>query len=705
MQQWAPYPFLRITPVFMAGILIGYYTGLSLPWWVYTGLFLVYLLIVVVPARRFIVYTSLPTGMLGLSLIGLLGVQLIAEKQDKHHALHISKAAQPFAYYLAKVQEPPQQRGEVFRTIVTAQAIIQTDSTHHITDTQPVVGQVMLYQPLEDSLRLPAYGDILMIRGVPDSIAPPGNPHMFDYRQYMASKNIYLQQRITAKDWTVYQHQNSLSPAAFAYALREKSTEILLKSIPDVREAAIALALTIGVKDYLDDEISQSYAATGAMHVLAVSGLHVGIIYLVLSFLLKPLVRFRYGNWFRAGLCIVLLWFYALLAGWSPSVLRAALMFTTIIIAQAWGRQSNIFNTLAVSAFILLCINPLLIFSVGFQLSYLAVAGIVYLQPKIAGWLDFTHWLPNKIWGLTAVSIAAQLATFPIALYYFHQFPVYFWLSNLLVIPAAFVILALGLLTIATGCVAMAWATYPGWLLGCIIGGVNKGIAAIQHLPMSTWQNIALDFTQMALIYAWMICLLLWLHHRRLRYLFRIFYCTLLFAVVNFVQFYQQNQQTSLTFYQVDRQSNVDFTHGTQNYHWGVMNEKATYNVSPNHLQAGLHTQFIPTTQQEAMPLAMQKIANMRINIWHGKKIVFVEEPFKKAAVFTTKTNIDVLVISNNAVKDLKTICIGFSFDLLVIDSSNHRYRTQKLVRQAQEMGLSSYSVPQQGALILPIDQ
>lgn len=703
MWKWAPYPFLRITPALITGILIGYYKDLSLPLWTYAGLFIVYLLIVFIPPRRYLVYTRLPAGIVGLLLIGLLGAQLIIEKQDKHHSLHLSKVEEPFQYYLATVSEPPQRRGEIFRTVISAQALIQTDSLHHITNTQKVIGQIMLYQPLEDSLQLPAYGDMLMIRGMPDSVSPPSNPHMFDYRQYLASKNVYLQQYVAAKDWTVYKHQNSQSPAAFAYALREKSTEILLKSLPDISEAAIALALTIGVKDYLDDEISESYAATGAMHVLAVSGLHVGIIYLVLSFLLTPLSYLPFGSWLKAGICIALLWFYALLAGWSPSVLRAAVMFTTIIIAQAWRRQSNIFNTLAVSAFILLCTNPLLIFSVGFQLSYLAVAGIVYLQPKIDRWCYFKHWLPDKIWGLTAVSMAAQLATFPISLYYFHQFPLYFWLSNLFVIPAAFIILSLGLLTIATGLITLSLAQYPGWLLGHIIGLVNKGIASIQHLPMSTWQNISLDTTQMLLVYGCIICLLLLLHYRRLSYLFWMFSCNLLFAGVSFAHFHHQNQQKSITFYQINQQSNIDFTHGTQNYHWGEMNDKTMYNVSPNHLQAGLYTLFIPPTQQEELPLAMHKTANMRISVWHGKKIVFVEAPFEQANVFSNKVKIDVLVISKNAVKDLKAVCANFDFTLLVIDSSNHRTHAQKLADEASELHIACHAVPQQGALVLPI--
>lgn len=704
MWKWAPYPFIRITPAFIAGILIGYYTNVTFPLWLYGLLLLFYLVLIIGTPRRYLLYISLPAGMTGLLLIFLAGSQHIIIRQENQNKLHIANISESFGYYTATVTEPPQRRDQVYRTIVSVSRLIQTDSLNRIQTTFPAVGKVMLYQPLEDSLKLLHYGDQVLIKGSPKPVQPPANPQEFDYRQYLAIKNIYHQQYLFAKDWKVYGRQTDWSLVAFSNKLREKSKNMLLLSIPEQDAAGIALALTLGVKDYLDVTISESYAATGAMHVLAVSGLHVGIIYLVLSFFLKPLLHLPHaGRWLRAGICIAALWFYALLVGWSPSVLRAATMFTFIIIAQTTRWQTNIFNTLAASAFFLLCYDPLLVFSVGFQLSYLAVAGIMYLQPKIYRWFDFNPWLPDKIWSLTSVSIAAQLATFPISLYYFHQFPVYFWLSNLLVIPAAFVILSLGLLTILTGWIVPGVEQLPGWLLGKIIIFVNHGIAAIERMPMSSWQNISIDISQMLLIYGLIIFILLLLHYRRFLYVAYAFVCVLLLFMLRFYQFYAQNQQNSITFYSLDQQSNVDFTTGITNFHLGEYNDKAEYHISPHHIRAGLVTSFITEPERKTGKMAIHKTSNLVLCIWHGQRIIFIPEPFDQKTVFNEKIKADILVVCNNAVKKLEPLYSNFDFPLLVIDSSNHPYLAQKLAGEAGKLNIAYHAVPQQGALTIHI--
>lgn len=704
MWKWAPYPFLRITSVFIAGIVAGYYTDFTFPVWVSVLLLVLYSILVIATPRRYLLYVSLPAGILGLLLIFMAGAELIFTRQENRDELHIANLNEPFQYYTATVTEPPQLRDQVYSAVVSVKSLIQTDSLHHIRNRLPATGKVMLYQPVEDSLSLLHYGDQVLIKGVPRLIQPPANPHEFDYRQHLAIKNIYHQQYLSRENFIKYGQHPDWSLLAFSHELREKSKNILLLNMPTQEAAGIALALTLGIKDYLDDTVSQSYAATGAMHVLAVSGLHVGIIYLILIFLLKPLLYIPHaGVWLRAGICIAILWFYALLAGCSPSVLRAVTMFTFIIIAQSTRRQTNIFNTLAVSAFFLLCYDPLLIFSVGFQLSYLAVAGIVYLQPKIYRWFDFNLWLPDKIWSLTSVSIAAQLATFPISLYYFHQFPVYFWLSNLLVIPAAFVILCLGLFTILIGWIFPSAVLLPGWLLDKIITVVNLGITAIESMPISTWQAISIDLSQMVLVYGLIFCILLLLHYRQFRYVIYAFSCIFLFFTLRIYQFYGQNKQNSITFYSVDQQSNVDFTTGTTNFHIGEYNDKAAYHISPHHIQAGLLTSFIPNPAEQENPMAIHKADNLMLCVWHGQKIIFVQEPFAQKTVFKEKIKTDILVLCNNSVKKLEAVCGNFDFSLLVIDSSNQLYLAQKLSDEADTLNLTYHAVPQQGALTIHI--
>ena len=245
-------------------------------------------------------------------------------------------------------------------------------------------------------------------------------------------------------------------------------------------------------KDELDFEVKQAYAAAGAMHVLAVSGLHVGIIFLILNTLLAILDTSKKGRIVKAIILLISLWSYAMITGLSPSVLRAATMFSFVIMGTVLNRSSSIYNTLAASAFFILIINPNLLFEVGFQLSYVAVLGIVYLQPLIYKRIYTRWWLLDKVWAITAVSIAAQIATLPLTLFYFNQFPVYFMLSNLLVIPSAAVILILGILLFIASPIPFISESI-GWVLNKFIEGLNFGIKEIEVLPNSLIEGLSIN--------------------------------------------------------------------------------------------------------------------------------------------------------------------------------------------------------------------
>ena len=219
------------------------------------------------------------------------------------------------------------------------------------------------------------------------------------------------------------------------------SDSVLKKMIPSKQSYGVASALFLGIRDGIDNEVQNAYRSAGATHVLAVSGLHVGILSAIIAFLLGFLRKHNKFKYLYLFFVLGVLFSYSFLTGLSPSVLRASVMFAIIQIGLTFSRRTNIYNNLAFSAFLLLIFSPYMIFEVGFQLSYLAVLGIVLIQPKIVRLWKPSSWIIKKGWELLTVSLAAQLITFPICLYYFHQFPSYFWLSGFVVIPAAMVIL------------------------------------------------------------------------------------------------------------------------------------------------------------------------------------------------------------------------------------------------------------------------
>ncbi|MEM9053079.1 MAG: ComEC/Rec2 family competence protein, partial [Bacteroidota bacterium] len=266
------------------------------------------------------------------------------------------------------------------------------------------------------------------------------------------------------------------------------------------REFGVISALVLGDKAQLDVDLRRQFVNAGVVHILAVSGLHVGIIYFLFGWLFDLLLK-KKGRLLKFILLLLILWAYAALTGFSPSVLRAATMFSFISLGKYHWKYGNVYNMIAGSAVVLLVVDPLLITQVGFQLSYLAVIGIVYFHPKFYSLLTFETWLPDKIWSLTCVSLSAQLATFPLSVFYFHQFPVLFPLSNLLVIPLATAILYLGI-----SWLILSWVPFLSSILEFLTIKatyiLNLTVETFNELPIVTLRGLYLTEIETILLYS-----------------------------------------------------------------------------------------------------------------------------------------------------------------------------------------------------------
>ncbi|RYY06494.1 MAG: ComEC/Rec2 family competence protein, partial [Sphingobacteriaceae bacterium] len=256
------------------------------------------------------------------------------------------------------------------------------------------------------------------------------------------------------------------------------------------------------------------YSKTGTMHVLSVSGMHVALVYIVIDLLLRFLNRKRSGILLKAVISILLIWIYALITGFSPAVCRAAVMITFVICGKTYNRHISMLNILLVSAFMLLLYNPFFITDVGFQLSYLAVFGLIILQPIIENWFDFKHQYVRKLWSLLSISLAAQLITFPISVFYFHQFPVYFLISNLFIVLPSALIMYVGIAFLLFSNIDIL-AQPLGFLLEKTIVLMNNGLAWIEHIPFGNWNKLWLTVPEYLLLYAIICCCFGWMVHRK----------------------------------------------------------------------------------------------------------------------------------------------------------------------------------------------
>lgn len=314
-------------------------------------------------------------------------------------------------------------------------------------DDKLASGKLLLSLTVDSTIKELQVDDELLIHTKPESIRPPSNPHQFDYRSYLEKQGIQHQIRT---DFASIITKVSAHKTLFGVAskFREHIISKLKEKDFGAEEMGVIQALLLGKRDDISENTYNNYKNAGAVHILAVSGLHVGIILFLLEFMLSPLERLPKGKILKLITVVLLLWGYALVAGLSPSIVRAVTMFSFVAYALHLNRPTNSFNIIALSMLFIVLVKPLFLFQVGFQLSYAAVFAIVWIYPKLQKLWFPENIIIRKTWQLLSVSVAAQLGVLPISLFYFHQFPALFFISNLLVIPFLGLILGFGILVI-----------------------------------------------------------------------------------------------------------------------------------------------------------------------------------------------------------------------------------------------------------------
>lgn len=380
MFTWAPYPFIRISGAYILGlIIIRHYPKISI---LSSNIMTIAIGLWVLGLVAMLCYKyskrTLITGFLLIIVLIILGMVRMQNVQTNYASIHSMYPIDSIDAYIGTIVDYQKSTDQynVFKMDVEKLVVKQKLSG--------CSGKVLLYIKKDSTQADPNswYGERLLITGTPRRITNYPLLGSFDYQQFMADQGIFYQHRVEGKSirWLGVKSKNGLW--TLTAETNNRVIELFDQYIKHQRERSILKALVIGYKIDLTAETRKQYAAVGAMHILAVSGLHIGIIYMVLSFLLKPLKRHALGQVAFMVLSLVALWSYAFITGLSPSVFRAATMFSIIVIGEAFSKRSNIYNSLAVSALILLIYDPFLLFSVGFQLSYVAVIGIVYLAPK-----------------------------------------------------------------------------------------------------------------------------------------------------------------------------------------------------------------------------------------------------------------------------------------------------------------------------------
>ncbi|MBR9999044.1 MAG: ComEC family competence protein, partial [Cyclobacteriaceae bacterium] len=428
MLFWKRFPFIRITGSFCLGILTGNYLELPLKFLISTTstVILIYLLSTIIFVRKKFRKFNILISIIALTVFFLSGFLMIRLKNLESKRIIQLILNTPVEHYLARVVQLT-GKTEKNQKLLAELCIVRSGEK-----VIRVPGKILIYLPADRSID---YGDLIMVPDKPRPFEDPAFPYEFNYKGYMIRRGILFHQFLTHSAYTIIEQETPANLQGFSLELRETLITRVHERIGDARVQALMIALTTGKRDYFDEETYEEFLGAGIVHILAVSGLHVGIVYYLLLLITRPLSLNRAGRWIRLSLILPVFMLVALLTGLSPSVLRSVVMFSIVLMGSTLNRKTSILNSVFLSAFLLLCYDPGFLWQVGFQLSYAAVLGIILFQPLLQSFWTLKHWLSQWIWNLVTVSLSAQVATLPLTLLYFKQFPSYFLISNLFAIP------------------------------------------------------------------------------------------------------------------------------------------------------------------------------------------------------------------------------------------------------------------------------
>ncbi len=643
----------------------------------------------------------MPGSLLQLAFLsaGALATCLHTPVNSGHHLMH-----QPGQTFMATVITPPAEKASGFRATVSLVALRRNGSW------KAVEGNVMAYFKTGRHLIPPQYGDLICFTGIP--VTPPGpqNPGEFDYRKFLSNRQVYHQVFLEQADWRHLASGQGNCVIAAAYHVRDYFVSVLRRNFHDQRSFAVASALVAGYDDEVDQELMGAYSAAGALHVLSVSGMHVGLIYQGLFLMLGFMNKRKWSRHMLYAFLICFIWFYAFITGFTPSVARSAVMLTVVLTGKWHGGHVNVCNTLVVTAFAMLVYNPYYLTEVSFQLSFLAVWGIVYLHPRIFELLEPAYRPLHWVWQLTSVSLAAQLMTFPVGLFYFHQFPNLFMLANLVVIPlSSFVIyLCIAVLIVSpVAFVCQVIAKVTGWMLELL----NGSVVFIEHMPGAVTQGISITSAETVILYVMIGSATLFFQTRKAITFFSAMIAAISLITCQLYEKYETGHRHSLIVYSVPRHRALDVVTGSS--HLFVCDSllakdagSISYHIWPNWWMLNLAEEISVKAGREKDVTPTLVISDRFIRSGNST-LVLVDREFLKRLKNVTppkrRLSADYVVLSENSCQDLKRLTEFLSFRKVIIDSSNSARQAGRLMAECAMLGISCHSVLHSGAYVSPL--
>ncbi|PWV53695.1 ComEC/Rec2 family competence protein [Chitinophaga sp. S165] len=686
-------PFLRLVLSLSIGIFLQLYIPVN-P--------LMLLTAAALPGMILLIFKKLPLRMhyqygwlrgVAVQILVICGGGLLVYQSDtRYDSYYFDGGSKSGDLLIATVKEPLQERAGTYRTIVQVRSIIRHNTR------MPAKGKLLVYLTKDSAAAGLEYGDRLLISSRTTPVQYSGNPGSFDYRSYCATQQIYRQAFLRTGEWQRLDRKEENGSMQPILQCRNYCLHTLQQYIGG-REAGLAAALLIGYRYDLDRDMVQEYTDTGIVHIIAISGMHLALIYGGLLWILRWWPQHRFSESMKGVLIILLLWAFTLLTGGAASVLRATVMFTFITIGKFMlDRYTNIYNSLAASAFLLLCYEPRLLMDAGFQLSYLAVLSIVICYRRMYYlWQSSRKWL-DKLWDMVALTLSAQILTLPVCLYYFHQFPVFFLPANMLAVPLSTVVLYGEIVLLILGRTPLL-AEGTGLALQITIQWMNNGISWIAHWPGALITGIRMDIGSLVCWYIFLAGLLAWWLQQWKKGLLVALTGLVIWSMGEMFSRINERNQHKLVIYNISGHTVVDAISGHQATTTGdaqILLSESSYKryIQPAHDFYGVReTKHIKGIGDDAS-------GGLRVLSIGRKRLVIVDSTLPRIDL-QKKLRTDYLLLSHNPHVDIRQLEQMFDVGCYIFDASSRLRNIEQWKSDCYMLTLRFFSVPDQGAYVV----
>ncbi len=702
---WFKYPFIRLLIPFATGIWLAFFKGnvcVSEKFVVYLLIILLVLLTSLILASVLIKnyrYRYVFSVLLNIFLL-LTGFSYVRIYDYKLKVNDLSNIEITPKYYVARLCECPSVKDNSVKVMMELIEIEDESSIKH-----EFKSKIIAYFEKDESSMSLKYGDCIIFLANPEEVKKPPNPEQFDYKDYLYKKGVTHQVYLKSDKWLSLNYNKSNMIYELSYSLRDFLLLTMQRLGVKDEEYAVAAAILLGYDDSLPMDLRQKYVAAGAMHILCVSGLHVGVIFMVFSYLLFFLNdRKKTQRLLKHLLLLLLVWLYALLAGLAPSILRATIMLSFVVIGNVINRKGVMLNSLAASALILLCINPANFFDIGFMLSYVAVIGIVVLQKPISKLVYSRYKIVNKIWEITSVTIAAQIATVPFTIYYFHQFPTYFWLSNLFMTPISSVVIIGGMMMLLVFFIPYI-NTMVAFFVSKMIYVMNLGVEWIEGLPFSIIKGLYIDTSQFVILLLILLLLLLFVELKEKRLFFCMMVLSSLFLIVNFNNILKQKNQKEMVFYSINNATAIDFLCGREHFLLSdstFFNDKSSFSYNIENFLVKKGVFFNGKTIRFCDNFDDNFVKKRKSVVIFGEKVLGMSDGSDFICdTLSYKIPLDFMFVYGKKRQSLSSLLNIYDFDYLIIDTTVPPYLSSGLIEESEKLGIKYHSIREKGAFVV----